>query len=158
MEVEAMKRFLVISIVLFTTFAVKAQNSESWIDEGLSIPEVAVLGEKPMKDIGTQKTSFSESVLKENIALSMADVLTFNSSIFVKTYGRATLSTVSFRGTSPSHTQVSWNGLRINSPMLGMTDFSMIPSYFIDEASLLHGTSSVNDTGGGLGGSVRLAT
>ena len=42
--------------------------------------------------------------------------------------------------------------------MLGMTDFSMIPSYFIDDASLLHGTSSVNDTGGGLGGSVKLST
>ncbi|MBQ5617995.1 MAG: TonB-dependent receptor, partial [Alistipes sp.] len=73
-------------------------------------------------------------------------------------YGRATLSTVSFRGTSPSHTQVTWNGMKINSPMLGMTDFSMIPSYFIDDASLLHGTSSVNETGGGLGGAVRLST
>ena len=39
-----------------------------------------------------------------------------------------------------------------------MTDFSMIPSYFIDDASLLHGTSSVNETGGGLGGSVKLST
>ena len=39
-----------------------------------------------------------------------------------------------------------------------MTDFSMIPSYFIDDASLLHGTSSVNETGGGLGGAVKLAT
>jgi iron complex outermembrane receptor protein len=34
----------------------------------------------------------------------------------------------------------------------------MIPSYFIDDASLLHGTSSVNETGGGLGGSVKLST
>ena len=34
----------------------------------------------------------------------------------------------------------------------------MIPSYFIDDASLLHGTSSVNETGGGLGGLVRLST
>ena len=97
-------------------------------------------------------------VLKENIALSVADVLTFNSSIFVKNYGRATLSTVSFRGTSASHTQVSWNGMKINNPMLGMTDFSMIPSYFIDDATLLHGTSSVNETGGGLGGSIQLST
>ena len=105
-----------------------------------------------MKDIGVQKTVFDSLVLKENIALSMADVLTFNSSIFVKNYGRATLSTVSFRGTSASHTQVTWNGMRINSPMLGMTDFSTIPSYFIDDASLLHGTSSVNMVGGGLGG------
>ena len=88
----------------------------------------------------------------------MADILTFNTSIFVKQYGRATLSTVAFRGTSPSHTQVTWNGMRINSPMLGMTDFSMIPSYFIDDASLLHGTSSVNEAGGGLGGAVKLST
>ncbi|MCH5329535.1 MAG: TonB-dependent receptor [Alistipes sp.] len=111
-----------------------------------------------MKDIGVQKTELDSVVLRENVALSMADILTFNSSIFVKQYGRATLSTVAFRGTSASHTQVTWNGMKINSPMLGMTDFSMIPSYFIDDAALLHGTSSVNETGGGLGGAVKLST
>ena len=123
-----------------------------------SIPEVVVYGQRPMKEIGAQITKFDSTVLKENIALSMADILMFNSAIFVKNYGRATLSTVAFRGTSPSHTQVSWNGMKINNPMLGMTDFSTIPAYFIDDASLLHGTSSVNETGGGLGGSVRLST
>ena len=122
------------------------------------LPNVTVTAKRPMKDIGVQKTTFDSIALKENIALSMADVLTFNSSVFVKNYGRATLSTVAFRGTSPSHTQVTWNGMRINNPMLGMTDFSTIPSYFIDQASLLHGTSSVNETGGGLGGLVRLGT
>ena len=123
-----------------------------------NLREVVVWGKRPMKDIGVQKTTFDSIALKENIALSMADILTFNSSVFVKSYGRATLSTVAFRGTSPSHTQVTWNGMRINNPMLGMTDFSTIPSYFIDQASLLHGTSSVNETGGGLGGLVRLGT
>ena len=125
---------------------------------GINIPEVPIYGNRPIKEIGAQQTKFDTIALKENIALSMADVLTFNSAIFVKNYGRATLSTVSFRGTSPSHTQVSWNGMKINNPMLGMTDFSMIPSYFIDDASLLHGTSSVNETGGGLGGAVKLST
>ena len=124
----------------------------------IPIKEVTVYGRRPMKEIGMQQTKFDSVVLKENIALSIADVLTFNSSIFVKSYGRATLSTVAFRGTSPSHTQVTWNGMRINNPMLGMTDFSMIPSYFIDDASLLHGTSSVSETGGGLGGAVKLST
>ena len=123
-----------------------------------NLREVVVWGHRPMKDIGVQKTTFDSLALKENIALSMADILTFNSSVFVKSYGRATLSTVAFRGTSPSHTQVTWNGMRINNPMLGMTDFSTIPSYFIDQASLLHGTSSVNETGGGLGGLVKLGT
>ena len=51
-----------------------------------------------MKDIGVQRTRFDSIAMKENIALSMADVLTFNSSVFVKNYGRATLSTVAFRG------------------------------------------------------------
>lgn len=133
-------------------------DNKNWAEKGITIREVEILGKRPMKDIGVQQTKFDSLVLKENIALSMADILTFNSSIFVKNYGRATLSTVSFRGTSASHTQVTWNGMRINSPMLGMTDFSMIPSYFIDDASLLHGTSSVNMTGGGLGGLVKLST
>lgn len=148
-----MKNFI-IGLMLFCSGSTVAQT----LSKGLHIPEVTIYGKRPMKEIGVQKTRLDSTVLKESIALSMADVLTFNSSIFVKSYGRATLSTVSFRGTSPSHTQVSWNGIRINNPMLGMTDFSMIPSYFIDDATLLHGTSSVNETGGGLGGSVRLST
>jgi len=122
-----------------------------------TIPEVTVIG-RPMKEIGVQETRFDSTMLKEHIANSMADILTFNSSIFVKNHGRATLSTVSFRGTSPSHTQVTWNGMKVNNPMLGMTDFSTIPAYFIDDASLLHGTSSINESGGGLGGAVKLST
>lgn len=122
------------------------------------LDELTVKAPRPLKEIGVQKTGFDSLALKENVALSMADILAFNSSVYVKSYGRATLSTVAFRGTSPSHTQVTWNGVRINSPMLGMTDFSTIPAYFVDQASLYHGTSSVNETGGGLGGLVKLGT
>lgn len=139
-------------------YAQQPDEKKDWTKRGIALREVEILGKRPMKDIGVQKTQFDSLVLKENIALSMADILTFNSSIFVKSYGRATLSTVSFRGTSASHTQVTWNGMRISNPMLGMTDFSMIPAYFIDNASLLHGTSSVNEAGGGLGGLVKLST
>ena len=135
-----------------------ADSDTRSVQHTISIREVPVWGRRPMQEIGVQKTQLDSSVLKQNIALSMADILTYNTPLFVKQYGRATLSTVSFRGTGPSHTQVTWNGMRINSPMLGMTDFSMIPSYFIDDAALLYGTSSVNETGGALGGVVKLAT
>jgi iron complex outermembrane receptor protein len=149
--------FIICLIVPYIALA-QEEDTRDWATKGININEVPIYGNRPMKEIGTQETKFDTIALKENIALSMADVLTFNSAIFVKNYGRATLSTVAFRGTSPSHTQVSWNGMKINNPMLGMTDFSMIPSYFIDDASLLHGTSSVNETGGGLGGAVKLST
>ena len=147
-----MRRLIYILLMIFAAATAVAE------ERTVAIREITVIGQRPMKEIGVQQTKLDTIALKENISLSMADVLTFNSSIFVKNYGRATLSTVAFRGTSPSHTQVSWNGMKINNPMLGMTDFSMIPSYFIDDASLLHGTSSVSETGGGLGGAVKLQT
>ena len=145
-----MRRLCYILLMIFVAATAVAE------ERTVAIREITVVGHRPMKEIGVQQTKLDSVALKENIALSMADVLAFNSSIFVKSYGRATLSTVAFRGTSPSHTQVTWNGMKINNPMLGMTDFSMIPSYFIDDASLLHGTSSVSETGGGLGGAVKL--
>ena len=158
-----MRRNLHIYITALAAVTLSLLHAKSFAQEhppqrNITIREVSVVADRPMKEIGVQQTKFDSVVLKENVALSFADVLAFNSSIFVKSFGRATLSTVAFRGTSPSHTQVSWNGMKINNPMLGMTDFSMIPSYFIDDASLLHGTSSVNDTGGGLGGAVKLST
>lgn len=152
-----MKRFFyILTLLLLLPASLFAQKE--WSRRSIDIDEVTVVGNRPMKEIGLQQTKLDSALLKENIALSIADVLTFNSSIFVKSYGRATLSTVAFRGTEASHTQVTWNGMRINNPMLGMVDFSMIPSYFIDDASLLHGSSSVNETGGGLGGAVKLST
>ena len=149
-----MKKATIISAIIITASVMPAFSTTPT----RKLKEVTVTSIRPMKEIGIQETRFDSTALRDNIALSMADILAFNSSVFVKNYGRATLSTVAFRGTSPSHTQVTWNGMRINSPMLGMTDFSTIPAYFIDGASLLHGTSSVNETGGGLGGLVRLST
>ena len=119
---------------------------------------VPVVASHRLRDTGLQTTRLDTLVLHENISLSMADILARNSTLFVKSYGRATESTAEFRGTSPSHTQVLWNGMRINSPTLGTVDFSFIPSYFIDQATLYHGASSLALTGGGLGGAVELTS
>lgn len=124
----------------------------------VTIRDIPIHGHRPLQEIGTQKTVLDSVALRENATNSLADVLSRQSSIFIKSYGRATLSTASFRGTAPSHTQVTWNGMKLNSPMLGMVDFSLLPSYFIDDARLYHGASSVGVTGGGLGGAVTLGS
>ncbi len=124
----------------------------------VAIEQVAVAGVRPMKELGVQRTELDSALLRENISSSLADALTGGSTLFIKSHGRATLSTASFRGTAPSHTQVTWNRMRVNSPMLGQVDFSTIPSYFIDEATIYHGASSVGVTGGGLGGAIALET
>ena len=158
LEMTVMKNLIIACMLLLVSADMFPQGKDTSHRWHLRIDEAKIVAKRPMKEIGLQKTSFDSLQLKENISLSIADVLTYNAPVFVKSYGRATLSTISFRGTSASHTQVTWNDMKINNPMLGMTDFSTIPAYFIDDASLLHGTSSVNETGGGLGGAVKLAT
>lgn len=140
--------FLLLTLPVLT----HAQGQEGTVH----LNDVQVVAQRRLKDVGVEKTQLDTLVLHDNISLSMADILSKNSTVFVKSYGRATESLVEFRGTSPSHTQVTWNGMRINSPMLGTLDFSTIPAYFIDEANLYHGASSINLIGGGLGGAVEM--
>ncbi|MBQ8050477.1 MAG: TonB-dependent receptor [Bacteroidaceae bacterium] len=145
-----MKRGLVL-VGLLACSALYAQQDRQ-------LDEVQITAHRRLKDAGVQKTVLDTAVLHQNVALSMSDILTQHSTLFIKSYGRATESTAEFRGTSPSHTQVLWNGMKINSPMLGTVDFSTIPAYFIDHANLLHGASSLTLTGGGLGGAVEMQT
>ena len=143
-----MRKLLVFSL-FFTCLSLTAQDT---------LRTIQVNANRLLRDTGIQKTTLDTLVLHDNISLSMADVLSQHTTLFIKTYGRATESTAEFRGTSPSHTQVLWNGIRINSPMLGTLDFSTIPGYFVDETNLYHGASSINISGGGLGGAVELKT
>lgn len=152
-----MKRLFVISLVvsLFCT-VLRAENADSL--KTVNVERVEVKGFRSLRDIGTQKSPLSQEVLGRNIATSIGDILSQNSPVFVKSSGRATLSTASLRGTAPSHTAVSWNGVELGSPMLGMVDLSMIPSFFVDGGEVYLGATSVGVTGGGLGGAVVLTT
>ncbi len=46
--------------------------------------------------MGVQKTSVDSAGLRNDITGSLAQVLSQNSTVFIKSYGRATLSTTSF--------------------------------------------------------------
>ena len=105
---------------------------------------------------GIRQTYVDTSVIQNKMSVSLSDLLSENTSVFIKNHGRGALATASFRGTAASHTQVSWNGININSPMAGMVDFSMIPVYIIDKLHLNHGSASIADRSGGIGGSIHI--
>ncbi len=108
------------------------------------------------EEAGLKETKVDSMVMMEKINLDLSDLLAENTPVYIKDYGRGALSSASFRGTAPTHTQVSWNGININSPMLGMVDFSLIPMYIADDISLQHGASSIKSQGGGLGGHISI--
>ena len=141
----------IICCLLLSTFSYGQINKKR-----IKLRQVNVIAKRPFKETGVVKTEIDTIILRESITNSIANILSQNTSIFIKSYGRGSLASASFRGTAPSHTQVLWNGLKINSPMLGMVDFSQIPAYFVDDMSLWHGSSSVNVVGGALGGAICL--
>ena len=156
-----MRRLITFFTILYGVAQWSMLNAQSSMVNGqrsMDLDEVQVTAHRRLVDTGVQKTVLDTAILHQNVALSMSDILTQHSTLFIKSYGRATESTAEFRGTSPSHTQVLWNGMKINSPMLGTVDFSIIPAYFVDQANLLHGASSLTLTGGGLGGAVDMHT
>lgn len=99
------------------------------------------------------KTTTFDSISKNN-ATNLAELLSDNSTLYIKTYGSGSLATISFRGTGASHTKVQWNGISLNSPMNGQIDFSLFPTFFFDDAEVHHGASGLIDGNGALGGSV----
>lgn len=108
------------------------------------------------EEAGFKQTVIDTSILSEKASVSLSELLSENTSVFIKSNGRGAMASASFRGTAPSHTQVSWNGISVNSPMLGMVDFSLVPVYIVDNLILRHGAASLTDGGGGIGGSINL--
>ncbi len=102
-------------------------------------------------------TSKIDSALILNLSQgSLAQLLSLQSPVYIKQYGVGMLSTISFRGTGASHTAVLWNGMQVGYPFLGQADLSLVPLDFVDEITLVHGSSSARFGTGAIGGIIDL--
>ncbi len=126
------------------------------LPDTVTIPEVEVHTKMNISQAGLENHPVDSLVMMREAETSLSDLLSAHTSIFIKSEGRGALATASFRGTDASHTQVYWNGMSIQSPMLGQVDFSQIPVFLMDKIVLHPGAASVVDGSGGLGGSVDL--
>lgn len=137
---------------LFSILTIQAQITK----DTFQLKTVEIRAKTPIEQKALTRSQVDTLELQKLQTKSLAELIQSSGPVFVKTYGRGSSASVSFRGTSSSHTQVNWNGMNINSPMRGDYDFSIFPVYFADEINLLHGGSSLSQTSGGLGGSVQI--
>lgn len=125
----------------------------------IRIDEVSVNTVRQAKietNIGARTLVISDAVMRVNQTKSLAELLSENTAVYIKQLGQGALATASIRGTSSNHAQVNWNGIPINSPMLGNFDFSQVPALFADEVSLYYGNGYLKGGAGALGGSINL--
>ncbi len=122
------------------------------------IEEVKILAPRSLNESGAKIMKMDSLIIENKLNSDLSALLSENSSVFIKSKGKGSLTTASFRGTNASHTKVLWNNIPLNSPLLGMVDMSLIPTNIADEISLYYGGASLIKTAGALGGVVDLKT
>lgn len=106
--------------------------------------------------VGAFISSLDSTLIAVHKQASLAQILGSQSAAYIKQYGSGMLATISFRGTGAGHTSVLWNGMQVGYPFLGQADFSIIPMDFIEELTLIHGTSSARFGSGAIGGVISI--
>ena len=148
----------VVSMIALIVSGSSWQVSGQTPSDTLKLPEFEIKSDFIIDNQGFKRTRIDSSLFMPNINSDLANIISNHSTIFIKSYGLGTLSTPSFRGTSAQHTQVEWNGINLNSPMLGQIDFSQVPVSQFDGLDIYYGAAGITKTSGAFGGVIDLVT
>jgi hypothetical protein len=111
----------------------------------------------PQNSVTGAQYWISDSVTQANGRTgSVADILREMPSLSLKRYAPGGLSSPTMRGTGAGHTQIYWEGLPLNSPMLGQQDFALSSGGLFNHVEARYGGNSLVQGSGGLGGAVLL--
>jgi iron complex outermembrane receptor protein len=144
-------RISLLTGVIFTTLSYTFAQKEQ------TLCEVTVTAIRPERFMTGQKVRTVDSAqFAQNQFTNLSNFLQFQSPVAFKSYGAGQLATISFRGTSPSHTAVLWNGINVNSPSVGLSDFSTLPMTGFDEMSIQYGSAASCVGTDAVGGSILL--
>ena len=148
-------RSLLLTGLIFLSIHILAQNVLN--DTVYELSQVRITSSRLNNfSTGLKIQKFDSLTLDLNKDLSLAGLISTQTPIYIKSYGQGSLATISFRGTSATHTGIYWNGVRLNPPNIEVEDLSLIPSSFFNSVGILHGGSGSLFGSGNIGGSIHL--
>ena len=146
-----MRLFTTLTVILIN-FACFAQNDSVPLLREVDIQGKRFNNSRTVVNTDTTETSPVISLSAGNIAAQ----LDREANVFVRNYGPGSMSLLSTRGTNTSQTALLWNGLQLQSAMLGMYDLSLLPSFLIGSATMQYGGCSPVAGSGAMGGALEL--
>ncbi len=130
------------------SYVAHAQSNQS-----IELDELVIEKSKIFNQSKSQNTFVLNDSLIENSTGTFTDFLQKNTTIYFKENGYGMVSSPSFRGTTAQQTSVLWNGIKVNSALLGQTDFNSTAFKTYDNivikpggGSVLYGTSAIGGT------------
>jgi vitamin B12 transporter len=146
-----MKKLILIAVWLFLILPAFAQDS---------IPRMAlpVAQVTSAIDLDMPKNAADSIQRAWTKSGSIGDLLLRNGQTVVRPYGApGSAVTAASQGLLGDHFSVLWNGFELNSPSLGLSDFSQLPVSFFEEIDQhQHASSSAFSYGSGAGGMMEL--
>ena len=154
----ARKRIYIVFIWLQSILGLWAATTVVAQNQQVKKLDEIIIKEKRLSEfaIGARMTNIDSSIMLANESESLANLLVNYSATHIKSHGNGMLSSISFRGTGAEHTAVLWHGVNISYPMLGQSDFSLLPIALNDQVNIQHGTGSSLFGTGALGGTISL--
>lgn len=139
------RKLHIISCALLCTTSLLAQNE---------LETVTIISSRLQHALFNEDMRVDSLEIRPYADVNLSESIRSESSIYVRSYGPGLASTVSRHGFSPSQSMVYWYGVPLNSPALGLTDLSTIPS---SSAVLLDGGAGGTLFGSGyMGGGIHL--
>ena len=151
-------RYLQHILMVFCLIPMVLNAQVYFFPDTIPLPGITVVSTHIVENGGLQEQKVDSIILSSNPGSSISEILSGFTPVFIKTYGQGSLATSSFRGAGATQTQVLWNDVPINSPMLGQTDFSLFPVFFIDAITLNSGANSLKNASGSFGGNISMSS
>ncbi len=146
------------NLILFCLFfsIVDVVNAQQSSDTIRTLQQINITATRLNEANETSTVQLLDTTLARLTTATLAEQLTREGGLFIKSYGPGSLSTLSLRGSNASQTAVLWNGINICSPMLGLFDLGLIPTFLVDETTIQYGGSGAEQGSAAIGGAIHL--
>ncbi len=126
------------------------------VSDTIVYPEVTIMEQQIAEAIGASVTETNTVLYDLLRSRGLQQVLETESFISTRAYSPGGVANFSVRGTGSQHTQLVWEGIPVNDPMLGQTDLSTISLSGISNVRVLYGAAGLTNNSGGIGGTIEL--
>ncbi|MEI7596715.1 MAG: TonB-dependent receptor plug domain-containing protein [Bacteroidota bacterium] len=124
-------------------------------DSAKALNEIKIVSSREQYLVGSKILRFDSIKMNQVSADNLSEAISKFLPIYIK-QDAGGLSTIRFRGTSPNHTAIMFNGINLNSNTLGHSNLASIPMFLFDEVKIQYGGSSSLYGSDAIGGSIHL--
>lgn len=152
------KSSLIVTFLLSFLIAESVDSRSLGQAADFTLDEVCIVAPRKSSRIQEIHGLTIDTLLKSQYyGADLSTVLKRETNLNITQYGgQGSLTSIRLRGTSPSHTQINWNGIPINSPTTGSIDLSLVSSNLADALEITYGATGSRFGSGTFGGSVNM--